>query len=41
VVIIVAMDVLFFRHRFRERLIANIATVLVSAVFYSVFMRRR
>jgi hypothetical protein len=41
VVIIVAVDLLFFRHRFRERLIANIAIVLVFAVYYSIFLRNK
>ncbi len=40
VAIIVAVDFLFFRHRFRERLIANITIVLVFAVLYSLFHRR-
>jgi hypothetical protein len=38
VAIVVAVDFLFFRHRFRERLIANIAIVLVFAVFYILFL---
>ncbi len=38
---VVAVDLLFFRHRFRERLIANIAIVLVFLVFYLVFLRRK
>jgi membrane protein YdbS with pleckstrin-like domain len=41
VAIIVTMDLLFFRHRFRERLIANIAIVLVFAIFYLIFLRRK
>jgi hypothetical protein len=41
VAIVVAMDFLFFRHRFRERLIANIAIVLVFAIFYLIFLRRK
>lgn len=38
---IVAVDFLFFRHRFGERLVANIAIVLVFAVFYLLFLRRK
>jgi len=38
---VVAVDLLFFRHRFRERLIANIAIVLVFAVLYLIFLRRK
>lgn len=35
--IIVAVDVLFFRHRFWERLMANVGIVLVFAAFYLRF----
>ena len=38
---IVAMDFLFFRHRFRERLVANIVIVLVFVVLYLIFLRRK
>ncbi len=38
--IIVAVDFLFFRNRFRERLIANIGIVLVFAAFYLRFLKR-
>jgi len=38
---VVAVDLLFFRHRFRERLIANIAMVLVFVVFYLIFLKRK
>lgn len=40
IVIIMAVDFLFLRHRFRERLITNIAIVAAFAVFYLVFLRR-
>lgn len=40
IAIIVAMDVLFFRHRFRERLAANAATVLLFAVLYLSFAKK-
>jgi hypothetical protein len=37
---VVCVDVLFFRHHFTERLIANVAIVLVFAVTYLWFARR-
>jgi preprotein translocase subunit SecE len=40
VVVIVGVDFLFLRHRFWERLIANIGIVLVFAAIYSKFLRR-
>ncbi len=39
VAIIVGVDVAFFRHRFWERLAANIGIVLVFAAFYLRFLR--
>ena len=36
--VIVGVDVLFFRNRFWERLIANIGIVLVFAAFYLRFL---
>ena len=41
VAIVVAMDFIFFRHKFRERLVANITVVLVFAVLYLIFLRRK
>jgi membrane protein YdbS with pleckstrin-like domain len=41
VAVVVAADLLFFRHRFRERLIANIAIVLAFLVFYLIFLRHK
>jgi hypothetical protein len=38
--IIVAVDVLFFRHQFWERLMVNIGIVLVFAAFYLRFLKR-
>jgi hypothetical protein len=38
--VIVAVDVVFFRHRFWERLLVNIGIVLVFAAFYLRFLRR-
>jgi len=37
--VIVAVDVMFFRHRFWERLMVNIGIVLVFAAFYLKFFR--
>lgn len=39
VVVIVAVDFLFFRNRFWERLAANIGIVLVFTAFYFRFLR--
>ena len=39
--VIVSVDFAFFRHRFWERLAVNIGIVLVFAVFYLIFLRRR
>jgi cytochrome c oxidase subunit IV len=38
--VIVAVDFVFFRHRFWERLTVNIGIVLVFVAFYSRFLRR-
>jgi preprotein translocase subunit SecE len=38
--VIVGVDLVFFRHRFWERLIVNIGIVLVFATFYVIFLRR-
>lgn len=40
VVVVVGVDVLFFRHYFWARLIANIGIVLVFGAFYWRFMKR-
>ncbi len=39
VVVIVGMDIYFFRDRFWERLMANIGIVLVFAAFYLRFLK--
>ncbi len=39
VAVIIAVDLLFFRHRFGERLIANIGIVLVFIAFYLKFLK--
>ena len=40
VAVVVGVDVLFFRHQFWERLIANVGIVLVFAAFYWRFFNR-
>ena len=40
VAVVVGVDVLFFRNRFWERLIANIGIVSVFAAFYLRFLKR-
>jgi len=37
--VIVAVDVLFFRHHFWERFAANVGIVLVFVAFYFRFLR--
>jgi uncharacterized membrane protein YfcA len=41
VAVVVGVDILFFRHHFWERLIANVGIVLVFAAFYLMFLKRR
>ena len=40
VAVVVGVDVLFFRHRFWERLMANVGIVLVFAAFCLRFLKR-
>jgi hypothetical protein len=40
VAVVVGVDVLFFRHRFWERLMVNIGIVLVFGAFYLRFVKR-
>jgi len=40
IAVVVGVDVLFFRHHFWGRLIANVAIVLVFAAFYFRFLKR-
>ena len=40
VVVVVAVDILFFRHHFWERLAANVGIVLVFLAFYLRFRGR-
>jgi hypothetical protein len=37
--VVVGVDILFFRNRFGERLMANIGIVLVFATFYLRFLK--
>ncbi len=39
VAVIVGVDIVFFRHRFWERLAVNIGLVLVFGAFYMRFLR--
>jgi type IV secretory pathway VirB2 component (pilin) len=39
--IVVGVDLLFFRDRFRERLMANVGIVLVFGAFYLRFLKRQ
>ena len=39
IAVVVAVDLLFFRNHFWERLIANIGIVLVFAAFYLRFIK--
>jgi hypothetical protein len=41
VAVVVGVDVLFFRHHFMVRLVANVGIVLVFAAFYTTFLRHR
>jgi hypothetical protein len=40
VAVVVGVDVLFFRNRFLERLMANVGIVLVFWAFYLRFVKR-
>jgi hypothetical protein len=39
IAVVVSADLLFFKHRFWERLMVNIGIVLVFAAFYFRFLR--
>jgi len=39
IAVVVSVDLLFFKNRFWERLIANIGIVLVFAAFYLRFLK--
>jgi hypothetical protein len=40
VVVVVGVDVLFFRHHFWARLVVNVGIVLVFGAFYWRFLKR-
>ena len=40
VAVVVGVDVLFFRHHLRERLMVNVGIVLVFAAVYLRFLKR-
>ncbi len=40
IVVVVGVDVSFFRHQFWERLMVNVGIVLVFAAFYLRFLKR-
>jgi predicted cobalt transporter CbtA len=40
IAVVVGADLLFFRHQFWERLIANVGIVMVFAAFYFRFLKR-
>ena len=39
IAVVISVDLLFFRHRFWERLMVNIGIVLVFAAFYLRFLK--
>lgn len=41
IAIIVSVDIVFFRHLFWERLLANVGIVLVSSAFYLRFLKKQ
>lgn len=41
VVVVVTMDLLFFRYQIEKRLIANIVVVLMFVIFYLLFLRHK
>jgi uncharacterized membrane protein len=40
IAVVIGLDVLFFKNRFWERLMANIGIVLVFAAFYLRFLKK-
>ena len=38
---VVIVDILFFRHRFWQRLLVNIGIILVYVAFYLAFLKNR
>jgi membrane protein implicated in regulation of membrane protease activity len=41
IAVVVGVDILFFKHHFWERLIANVGIVLVFGAVYLRFLKRR
>jgi type IV secretory pathway VirB2 component (pilin) len=41
VIVVVGLDILFFRNQFWERLMVNVGVVLVFGAFYLRFLNRR
>lgn len=41
VAVVVVVDMLFFKHRFWKRLVANIIIALAFAAFYFVFLKHK
>jgi hypothetical protein len=39
VAVVVCVDVVFFRHQFTQRLIANVLIVMLFAAFYLIVLR--
>ncbi|MGW3542665.1 hypothetical protein ACWDNI_19265 [Nocardia niigatensis] len=39
IVVVVGVDILFFRHHFRERLMANVGIVLIFGAFHLRFLK--
>jgi hypothetical protein len=40
IAVVVGVDILFFKHHFLARLVANVGVVLVFAAFYLAFVKR-
>lgn len=40
VAVVVGLDILFFRHRFLERLMVNVGIVLIFGAFYLRFLKQ-
>ena len=40
ITVVVGVDVLFFRHRFLERLVVNVGIVVLFGAFYVRFLKR-
>ncbi len=41
IVVVVGVDLLFFRHHVTERLIANVGIVMVFVAFYLTYLKHR